>query len=249
MEHRVSIYFPIYKRIEQEVLKLSSAIFFSDDQLMVYSLDIADLLVRCVVEIESIAKDIYRIEEKKEPEKTSICFNWMEEHWKIDQKDVFINSPYVSFEKLKVFEPFKYKNKSAEDYYSIYNAIKHDRAKNLKKATVYSLIRALGALYILNIYLINKRIMLKDDDYAENLDRTFGSQIFEINVAPCKDIPVLSSQININSEKCVYRVVREESDYAFKIIYKNQFEEIKSTTVVMKDDCFQKYAKRWENIH
>ena len=60
--NNVSIYFPVYKKIEKEIQELASAIYFCDEQKNVFSLDIADLIVRCLVEIESIAKDIYRIE-------------------------------------------------------------------------------------------------------------------------------------------------------------------------------------------
>jgi hypothetical protein len=48
-----------YKRLEKEVLQLSENIHFSDDQLNVYSSRIGDLLVRTVIEVESLAKVLY----------------------------------------------------------------------------------------------------------------------------------------------------------------------------------------------
>ena len=130
-----SIYFPVYRRIEKEVQELASAIFFCDEQMEVYSLDVADLIVRCVIEIESLAKDIYRLENKTEPETPGVCINWLDKKWKISKKMVVIISPCFHFEQMKFFFPFDYKDKSKEDYYSIYNAIKHDRVKNINKAT------------------------------------------------------------------------------------------------------------------
>ncbi len=237
-----TIYFPVYRRIEKEVQELASAIYFCDDQRGVYSLDVADLIVRCVVEIESLAKDIFRFENKAEPKKPGDCFKWMDETWKISKKKVIIVSPYFHFEQMKNFSPFDYINKSEEDYYSIYNAIKHDRVKNINMATIYALVRALGALYILNVYFKNDRLQLQDDHYGVHIDKTFGSDIFSVEVAPCKDIAILSSEMDIIPEQCVYRIIRKESEYAFKLSFKNQFGEVKSNSLVMVNKEFQEYA-------
>ena len=48
-------YLPIYQQIEREVIDLMASIFFSDEQITVYSLKIADLIIRCSIEVESIA--------------------------------------------------------------------------------------------------------------------------------------------------------------------------------------------------
>lgn len=242
VRNNASIYFPVYKRIEKEVQELASAIYFCDEQKNVYSLDIADLIVRCLVEIESIAKDIYRIENEVEPGNPGECFKWMEQNWNISKKKVVVISPFFHFDELKSFFPFDYKNKSEEDYYSTYNAIKHDRLKNISKATVYTLVRALGALYVLNIYFRNDKIQLKDDYYAAHVDRTFGSEVFSVEIAPCKDIVALSSEKDIIPEQCTYKIVRKESNYAFSLSYKNQFGEVNSSSLVMGNEEFQSYA-------
>ncbi|MBQ9928784.1 MAG: hypothetical protein IJO65_12540 [Lachnospiraceae bacterium] len=242
LKNDASIYFPVYKRIEKEVQELASAIYFCDEQRNVYSLDIADLIVRCVVEIESIAKDIYRLENKAEPESPGACFMWMEERWNISKKAVVVVSPYFHFDVMRKFYPFDYKNKSEEDYYSTYNAIKHDRVKNIHKATVHTLVRALGALYILNVYFKNDRIQLKDDCYGAHIDRTFGSDVFSVEIAPCKDVAVLSSEKDMILEQCIYKITRKESEYAFSLSYKNQFGERCSSSLVMINKEFQDYA-------
>ena len=46
-------YWPVYKNLEDEMLEVAKYNQFDDDQLDVYSMKIADLLVRCAVEIES----------------------------------------------------------------------------------------------------------------------------------------------------------------------------------------------------
>ena len=52
----MNLYWPVYLKLEKEVLSLADAIHFSDDQISVYSIQIADLIVRCAVEIISNLK-------------------------------------------------------------------------------------------------------------------------------------------------------------------------------------------------
>ena len=55
----MNLYLPVYKRLEDEVISLTQNIFFDDDQLSTYSLSIADIIIRCSIEIEAIAKELY----------------------------------------------------------------------------------------------------------------------------------------------------------------------------------------------
>ena len=55
----LNLYWPVYKNLEEEFLKLAEYIHFSDEQLKIYSMFIADLIVRCSVEIEAISKELY----------------------------------------------------------------------------------------------------------------------------------------------------------------------------------------------
>ena len=169
----------------------------------------------------------------------------MEEHWKISKKAIFIDSPHFHFKEIfkPILCPFEYENDTEDDYYSIYNAIKHERVKNLSKANIYTLIRVLGALYILNLYYYNEKVYLKDDKYGETIDRMKYSKIFSYYVAPCEDIMLLDSQKSINPENCIYKIVRKESEYAFKITYRDKFDEIQSVNMVEVNEVFQNYAK------
>ena len=54
-----NMYWPVYKHLEKETLELAHYIHFDDRQLGVYSFYIADLLVRCAIEIEAISKEMY----------------------------------------------------------------------------------------------------------------------------------------------------------------------------------------------
>ena len=239
------IYFPVYERIEREILELSSAIYFNDDHASVYSVNIADLIIRCSVEIESIAKDIYRKETNIEPVNPGVCFRWMEDQWGISKKSIFIDSPNFHFKEklMPMFCPFEYKNDSEDDYYSQYNAIKHERVKNLSKANLYTLIRALGALYILNLYYCNDSLYLGKDRFGSKIDKKKYSKIFSFYIAPCIDVVSLDSQKNIEQERCIYKISRKGSEYAFKLEYRDDFDEIDYITMVQTNNDFQQFAK------
>lgn len=239
------IYFPVYKRLEKEVLALSSSIYFSDDHVTVYSSNIADLILRCSVELEAIAKDIYRKETRTEPQNPGACFTWMEKQWKISQKAISFNTPHFHFnDKFPLMLcPFDYKNNSPEDYYSQYNAIKHDRVKNLRKANIYTLIRVLGALFILNLYYCDDSTNLNDDRFGNKIDKTKYSKIFSFYIAPCPDTILLDSQKEINPDNCIYRIERKESYYAFQMTYTDLFDEQLSFKIIQSDIDFQQYAK------
>lgn len=55
-----NLYWPVYKNLEKEFLKLADYIHISDDQTSIYSMHIADSIVRCAVEIEALSKELYK---------------------------------------------------------------------------------------------------------------------------------------------------------------------------------------------
>lgn len=238
-------YLPIYQQIEREVIDLTASIFFSDEQITVYSLKIADLIIRCSIEVESIVKDIYRRDTGREPDKPGTAIMYLENTWKVSQKALRIVSPYTHFKSTfqPSFAPFSYEDKSSDDYYSTYNAIKHDRVKNIDKANINILIRVLGALYILNLYYWDERFTLDDDRYGSKINTSLSSEIFAFYVAPLEDIVKLTSQEKNNPISCVYRIVRRESEYAFKVLCEEHNGEQHSWDIINVSDEFQKLAK------
>lgn len=149
-----NIHWPTYLAIEQEVLDLAYNINFDDKQIRVYSLRMADLIIKISSELESVANDIYRKYAQKEPSKASESFKWLEETWRICKKHVSLISPYLYFIKQfsPSFAPFLYGSKSQNNYYKAYCALKHDKLKNLEKANINILIRCFASLYLLNLY-------------------------------------------------------------------------------------------------
>jgi hypothetical protein len=182
----VNLYWSVYRNLEKEIMQLANEIHFDDSQIKVYSIKIADLIFRCSAEIESISKDIYRNETKKEPKNAGECIDYFETNWLLNKKQVMIAATNFYFQKefIPSFAPLDYIVKSESDYYSAYNAIKHDRVRNIKKANVNILIRAMAALYLLNIYYRDNKFTIKSEwDIPLDFDNSLGSDIFSIKIA------------------------------------------------------------------
>lgn len=60
MREKTNLYWQVYRNLEKEFLALTEVIHIDDHQLeTVYSMRIADMLVRTAVEIESLSKHLY----------------------------------------------------------------------------------------------------------------------------------------------------------------------------------------------
>ena len=164
----MNLYWSIYENLEEEVLRLADDIFFDDNQLEVYSVTIGNLIIRCAIEIESLAKELYfslggapttftsRNGKKIYISFDTKCLDLLIKTWKIDQKKIQIVSPKMSFAKdNSILVPLVDSNKRGNEgspWKRAYQAFKHDRAQSITDATVGNLLGALGALYILNLY-------------------------------------------------------------------------------------------------
>lgn len=161
----MNLYWPTYKKIESEVEMLTGSIMFSDDQLSVYSMDIATLIIRCAIEIEAIAKELYlKLEGVEHPVDAegkardlyfdTDCMQLLVDRWCLDRKEIIIHSSNMYFSASKrVLLPLEKANERGKGKWKkAYQAIKHNRSQSMKMATVENLLNALGALYILNLY-------------------------------------------------------------------------------------------------
>lgn len=187
-----NFYWPTYKNLEKELLELAKYIHFSDDQLEVYSIYIADLIVRCSIEIESISKELYIMQKTDsdcEDEKRKAlyfdtkCLALLNKKWNIGKKKVAICTPNFHFSKEEniVFSPLKNaekQGKRSNGWKKAYQALKHDRKNSLKKGTVRNLIHVMAALYILNIYYKDKIISVGNN--PDLFDNRVGSDIFSV---------------------------------------------------------------------
>ncbi|WP_417672387.1 hypothetical protein [Roseibium sp.] len=194
-----NVFWPVFKQLEERAVQLTRDIHVCDDQLFVYSSVIADVIIRAVIEIEAITKQLYQREfggagaEKENSENTDhkrfddllkkICGKWC-----LDEKVVFI-SHYNCFQSEKVLLPFK-KNvsktggqKQTYSWNNAYQDLKHDRSKYLPSGNLRNMFSALSAAYLLNLYFRDEVIDLKKDSLASSLNPAMGSSMFSIEIA------------------------------------------------------------------
>lgn len=166
--------------MERELLSLSEVIHITDEQLAVYSMRIADLLIRTVVEIESISKELYFKQGGNKADNIELyydtdCLKLLDDKWQLSKKIVMVSSPAFYLEQhddvyLTPLRKAHRRGSSSSRWQRAYQAVKHNRAKELKKGNLGNFISALAALYILNLYY-NDRSFIKT---YKNGDRQLG---------------------------------------------------------------------------
>ena len=188
MEH--NLYWPVYVNLEKELIKLSESIHIDDAQLNVYSVKISELLIRTVVEIESLAKNLYFANGGTKADDKDLyfdtdCMAHLVNIWDIDKKVVLVTSSNLFFEDEanRILTPLHKSNKrgtSSADWCKAYQAVKHNRLKELKKGNLKHFIRALAALYVLNLYYRDEKVSFIDANKEQLQDFSFGSHIFSV---------------------------------------------------------------------
>ena len=196
----VNLFWSIYRNLENEVLNLAQLIHFDDNQLSVYSVRIADLLIRCSVEIEAISKELYELNggnmnltdnngNKRDLYFDNDCLDFLEKLWRLSERQVIVSATDSFFikDENKILTPLKRANKrgsSGSDWKKAYQAVKHNRTKDLEKANIKHLIRAIAALYLLNIYYKSDEPLLLDNTCKLH-DTSRGSNVFSIKTTVC----------------------------------------------------------------
>jgi|GEM_PF-961 len=197
-----NLYWSVYKNLEKELIELSNHIHIDDKQLNVYSMKIAELLLRTVVEVESLAKELYLCNGGSKGDDKDLyfdtdCLEFLRQKWNLSKKKVQIVSNNFHFEeKFNItFNPLKNAHKGgdkSESWLKAYQAIKHNRRVSLEKATLKNLIRAMAGLYILNLYYKDFSYELNNDSNGNYFDSSCGSDVFSIFFLPSKKINVSS---------------------------------------------------------
>jgi len=187
-EDNMNTFWPVYKNLETEFLKITYYIHIDNEQLSVYSSKIAELLLRTVVEIESISKLLYAT---NGGEKTDFikydedAIKLLKQKWLIDKKTILITLPncFISVNELYPFikdTPRTGKSNMTYSWNNAYQNIKHDRAKYLKDANIKNLIAGMAALFLLNLYYSDLIFDLEKDVKGLTLSPNMGSKIFSI---------------------------------------------------------------------
>lgn len=185
-----TLYWQVFKNIEREFLQLADIIHIDDKQLGVYSMKIADLLIRTAIEIEAISKDLYLsnagvVVPDEEMYFDTVCIRHLDSLWNLDKKVVYIVNPnlFLEQETNKILTPLHKASKrgtSSVLWNRAYQAVKHNRIKELEKGNIKNLLSALSALYILNLYYKNPKIDKVSQEQARNVDSNFGSELFAV---------------------------------------------------------------------
>ena len=199
-----AIYWQTYLKLEKEAIELSKYIFFTDEvvknekgnivhqscdsQLATFSPHIADLLVRCCVEIEAISKELYYENGGTKPRGDSSiffdedCLKLIDMKWETHKKTVLVVASFFNFTKDEnlILKPLREAHKRQGTYWErAYQAVKHDRFYSMHLGNVKAFIHALAALYLLNIYYRNPSLVVKYHDIS-SLDYSMGSSIFAV---------------------------------------------------------------------
>lgn len=224
-----NLYWPVYKNLEKEFLQLADYIHISDDQVNVYSMHIADLIVRCAIEIEALSKELYSqlggnmspVDENGIPRTLyfdSDCLNLLEKQWHIGKKQVSVAAPNFYFDKSEniVLTPLRNANVHGKcKWKKAYQAIKHDRKNSLNRATILNLLHIMGALYILNLYYRDERIDIGSIYLNDHVfDNRMGSNVFSVTSFNATGLN-LSTHMN---DSCIRSPIKNDIDSTIYII-------------------------------
>ena len=214
----MNIFWNIYKNIERELIEISNIIHIDDNQLSIYSPKITELLIRTVVEVEAISKELY-FENGGDKENDNQlffdtdCIDFLEKKWLLSKKKVIVSASnfYFNDEDNKVLTPLKKANKrgsSSSKWLIAYQAVKHNRNNSLSKGNLKNLIGALAGLYVLNIYYKDLEFLLGRDHNGTNFDSSLGSSLFSVKVHTNEDVEFsVDNRLykkNINYDECIY---------------------------------------------
>lgn len=185
-----NLYWSVYQNLEKELVELSNHIHIDDKQLDIYSMKIAELLIRTAVEFESLAKELYLNNGGNKPDDRELyfdtdCLAFLKDKWCLDLKKVQIvsNNFYFDKDENKILMPLRKAHKrgsSSEKWLQAYQAVKHNRRTSLKNANLKNLIYAMAALYILNIYYKDTVFDIGNDIKGNSFDTSCGSMIFSV---------------------------------------------------------------------
>ena len=198
------IFWQTYLNLEKELIEVSKYIFVTDEitkvekgvettcscksQLETFSPHIADLLVRCCVQIEAISKELYHDIGGEKPRGSNTiffdedCLKEIDIKWGTHNKKVFVVAPYFNLtkEENRVLRPLKEAHKRQGTYWErCYQAVKHDRYLSMPMGNVKALLHAMAALYLLNIYYRNDSWVVKYQDLRKQ-DFSLGSSLFAV---------------------------------------------------------------------
>lgn len=209
------LYWQVYLNLERELLALADTIYIDDKQQEVYSMRIADLLIRTVIEIEALAKELYlnnggAVVPNDEMYFDTVCMAYLDGLWKLDKKVVQVVSPNIYLEKnenknLSPLHKASKRGSSSADWNKAYQAVKHNRVKELSKGSLKNLLHALAALYVLNLYYRDEKYSKLSHSDKSNVSGNFGSSLFAVKIHKENELKADGSYTkHADYDECVY---------------------------------------------
>lgn len=198
------VFWQTYLNLEKDMMEVSKYIFVTDEiskiekgvekvcscksQLETFSPHVADLLVRCCVQIEALSKELYHDIGGVKPRGSNKiffdedCLKEIDIKWETHNKRVLVVAPSFNLKKEenRVLRPLKDAHKRQGTYWErCYQAVMHDRYLSMPKGNVKALLHAMAALYLLNIYYRNESRVIKYQDLRKQ-DYSLGSSLFAV---------------------------------------------------------------------
>ena len=241
------LFWSVYANLEQEVLTIARYIHCDSHQLTVYSMAIADLIVRCAMEIEAISKKLYQqlggnmnpLDDDGNPRYLffdSDCLALIDKTYRLAKKKVIVSSPAFFLDDadrqiMPLREAHKMGKGNGCKWKDAYQALKHDRYASLQQyGNIKNLLHAMGALYILNLYLRDKTYTLSEG--LSSFDARVDSVLFSVLAYPADNFRVEVGKLDdtciipttgSNLEESLYIV--KYTDSQFKAIYQGFIED------------------------
>ncbi len=218
-----NFYWQIYQSIEDEVISISKVVAFCDTNINTCSILFGSLILRCSIEIESIAKEIYQTNSgnldipnnKKDLYFDTDCLKRIEEIWGTNKKVLEITVANTSFtEQYRLIKPLHKSSKrgsSGSKWKIAYQNIKHDRKNSLAYSSLVNLLHALGALYILNLYYLDDTIIFDLEEYKS---KVFTFYIFDLTNKKMVQQKYICTQENrVEIEKAILIKIWKDSAF------------------------------------
>jgi hypothetical protein len=112
---------------------------------------------------------------------------------------------------LKPLHKAKKRGTSSGDWNKAYQAVKHNRIKELPKGNIKHLLHGLAALYVLNLYYQDLQIKDLTSTEKEKVNSSFGSDLFAVKIHKCNGLGKDDKYDKaVDYDECIYIEEHEE---------------------------------------
>lgn len=143
--------------LEEDMLRLSRFVEFSEANFNCYSIELARILMMACAEIDVVAKRLcIRIDSSPIPEKPNVDYYRkviVHEYARFAESSVKIDRHVLEMRPWESWKPGGDKN---PDWWHAYTQVKHHRHTSYDRATLKNALNAVGALFVTVLYLFQE---------------------------------------------------------------------------------------------